>query len=94
MAEDGAMGEEQALALRHAIEREQLRLERVATDEVRRIRKTVGSCVRCTAKLWTFDGVVISFRPQYCSPACDQADRPTPQSPQGAWSPWTTDPIP
>lgn len=58
------------MRIRHAIDRERLRLDGVAQAEARRIGKAAGACPTCGD---TFRPGRLSshFRPQFCSRTCD-----------------------
>ncbi|MFD7095804.1 hypothetical protein [Streptomyces xanthophaeus] len=73
---------EEAMAVRHAIKRERLRLTRVANKEGHRIRLSVGvCCVACRGSLIGGAGLW-PVPPQYCSAAC----APTRSARWSAWS--------
>ncbi|MDK0525097.1 hypothetical protein [Streptomyces sp. ML-6] len=57
-----------ALAMRQAIDREQLRLGRIAEAEYRRIQKEAGACVACEKEFRY--GIDMDVPARYCSPGC------------------------
>ncbi|MCR8942326.1 MULTISPECIES: hypothetical protein [unclassified Streptomyces] len=67
--EEAVWDEAEALTLRHAIGLERLRLNRVARDEARRIRRSTVGCPSCGK-----GPVVLAdappYPPQFCSPQC------------------------
>lgn len=63
--------EAEAMAVKHAIDRERHRLTLVARTEASKIRKTTGACTACGCPLTPgFAFIVLSHPPQFCSPAC------------------------
>ncbi|MFI5808431.1 hypothetical protein [Streptomyces sp. NPDC051561] len=67
---DECFPQEEALAVRHAIEREQLRLTTVAIQEATRIRNSVdNSCEACSKHLWD-SPAMRPVPPQFCSASC------------------------
>ncbi|MFI1621840.1 hypothetical protein ACH4VT_33510 [Streptomyces lydicus] len=59
--------EDEALDMRHALERERIRLQRVAREEAHRASKKAGFCVVCGTQLV---GAGLHIPPQYCSRDC------------------------
>ncbi|MDT0310252.1 hypothetical protein RM780_25340 [Streptomyces sp. DSM 44917] len=76
---------DRALAVRHAMAREELRLLRVAERAARRIRQAAGACEGCGADLPP-TAAVLHLPPQFCSRAC--APPPPPSAPMARPSPW------
>jgi hypothetical protein len=73
--------EKEALAMRHGLEREQLRLHEVARAEALRIRTTAGACPTCTKPITNVRAWDPGMPPQFCSMACAPAPtlaKPTP----------------
>ncbi|MFF6903335.1 hypothetical protein [Streptomyces hydrogenans] len=67
--------EDRALAMRHSVERERLRLDRVARKEARRVRGETSACQTCGGQLLGWD---MQAHPLYCSRACSPAHPPAP----------------
>jgi hypothetical protein len=67
--------EDRALAMRHSVERERLRLDRVACKEARRLRGETSVCQACDKQLLGWD---MQAHPLYCSRACSPAPLPAP----------------
>ncbi|MFF8422968.1 hypothetical protein [Streptomyces sp. NPDC015680] len=78
-----------ALAMRQAIERERLRLERIAETEYRRIQKETGACVAC-GKAFRY-GVDMDVPARYCSTGCVP---PPPVAAEPEPDPWWPAPSP
>ncbi|MGA4979293.1 hypothetical protein [Streptomyces cinereoruber] len=70
--------EDRALAMRHSVERERLRLDRVARKEVRRLRGETRVCQACDTELLGWN---MRAHPLYCSRACSPAHPPAPAVP-------------
>ncbi|MFF9070471.1 hypothetical protein ACF09E_34515 [Streptomyces sp. NPDC014891] len=70
--------EDRALAMRHSVERERLRLDRVARKEVRRLRGEIRTCQACRTELLGWD---METHPLYCSRTCSPAHPPAPAVP-------------
>ncbi|MFD4868400.1 hypothetical protein [Streptomyces sp. NPDC058412] len=77
---DDMLGDEdRALAMRHSVERERLRLDRVARKEGLRLRKEAGTCKDCDHEL--HPGWDLLSHPLYCSRACTPLPAPLPPPP-------------
>jgi hypothetical protein len=76
--------EKEALAMRHGLEREQLRLREVAKAEAIRIRTTVGACPTCTKPISNLRAWDPGTPPQFCSKAC----APAPSAAAAPEEPW------
>ncbi|MFJ5551198.1 hypothetical protein [Streptomyces sp. NPDC093225] len=64
-----------AMAVRHGMDRERLRLEKVANTEISRIRKAAGNCAACGRTLSRHSpGWMVP--PQFCSTNCAPATAP------------------
>lgn len=70
--------EDRALAMRHSVERERLRLDRVACKEARRLRGETRVCQACGKALLGWDRAA---HPLYCSRSCSPAPCPAPTVP-------------
>ncbi|MFD9484609.1 hypothetical protein ACFWBX_11500 [Streptomyces sp. NPDC059991] len=77
--EENIWDEAEALAMRHAIARERVRLRGIARDEARRLRKATEGCPTCGKGLY-FLPEAPPYPPQYCSPQCAAAQPPAPIS--------------
>ncbi|MEU9233512.1 hypothetical protein [Streptomyces subrutilus] len=73
--DDVLWNEDRAMAMRHSVERERLRLDRVARKEVRRIRGETSICQACGKELLGWD---MQAHPLYCSKVCSPAHPPAP----------------
>ncbi|MFJ9434899.1 hypothetical protein ACIRQY_35400 [Streptomyces sp. NPDC101490] len=73
--DDMLFTEDRALAMRHSLERERLRLDRVAGKEARRLRGDTRMCQACGTQLLGWD---MRAHPLYCSRACSPAHPPAP----------------
>ncbi|WP_051806583.1 hypothetical protein [Streptomyces sp. NRRL F-2747] len=87
--DDMFMEESAAMNMRHAIEREELRLLAVARSEYRSIRNFAGACATCGQDLrWRlFD---FQVPPQYCTAACARSAPTADQTPD----PWEVEECP
>lgn len=74
--------EDRALAMRHSVERERLRLDHVAYEEARRLRGEVNVCQACGKQLPGWDK---QSHPLYCSRTCSPAHPPAPAVPVPCW---------
>lgn len=77
---------EVAMAVRHGMDREQLRLTKVANAEAARIRKAVGdSCAVCSRTL-SLNPRGLAIPPQFCSAECVPAPPPQKPRPDDPWA--------
>ncbi|MFD8028051.1 hypothetical protein ACFV3F_04705 [Streptomyces sp. NPDC059717] len=79
--DDPLYDEVRAVDMRHAIERERIRLQRVAQAESRRLRQSAVSCAACGTVLMPHGD--LRLPPQYCSKDCV----PAPRASSGAAAP-------
>ncbi|MFJ6770005.1 hypothetical protein ACIQOV_03320 [Kitasatospora sp. NPDC091257] len=69
LIEEYIWDEAEAMAMRHAIDRERLRLRGIALEEARRIRKTANGCLAC-GKALVFISDTPAYPPPFCSSSC------------------------
>lgn len=72
--------EAEALAVRHAIGRERVRLRRIARDEARRLQKAADGCPACGTAPFSPRMEAPPYPPQYCSPRCAAPEQANPTS--------------
>jgi hypothetical protein len=80
------LDETRGVDMRHAVDRERIRLRRVAEAEARRIRKAAGACAACGNALLHLPPE-LCVPPRYCSKDCAPASSPSGRSLVPA-SPW------
>ena len=66
-----------ALGYRYVFERERLLLRRTALEAWQHLRSEAKDCRRCGCSLAPAP-LTVAVRPDFCSQACDLADRPAP----------------